>query len=161
MAAANAVLGLKRRVSDTVPRVAFTSPQVAAVGLTSAEGSPKHRARTIDHLHVDRAVTQKSINGFTRLIVDRKAKILGGTIVGPRAGESLAELTLAVGKSMGTSDIALTTHAYPTYSDGIWNAAVEDVRQRQGAPVMRLATGTLFRFRRRQMDKSRTKPDGT
>lgn len=153
VAASNAVLGLKRQVSGTVPRVTFTSPEVAAVGLTVADSLRQHRVRTVRHTHVDRAVTEDTTVGFTRLIIDRRGKILGGTIVGPRAGESLAELTLAVRKGMTTSDIAGTTHAYPTYSDGVWNAAVADVRERLASPGTRRAMAALIWFRRRWLDK--------
>ncbi|MET3143909.1 UNVERIFIED_ORG: pyruvate/2-oxoglutarate dehydrogenase complex dihydrolipoamide dehydrogenase (E3) component [Arthrobacter sp. UYEF10] len=153
VAASNAVLGLKRQVSGTVPRVTFTSPEVAAVGLTTPDGGLQHRARTVRHTHVDRAVTEDTTGGFTRLIVDRRGKILGGTIVGPRAGESLAELTLAVQKGMTTSDIAGTTHPYPTFSDGVWIAAVADVRERLASPSMRGAMAGLVWFRRRWLDR--------
>ena len=154
VAAANAVLGLKRRVSATVPRVTFTSPEVAAVGLSTAHTGSGHRVHTVAHSHVDRAVTEDNTGGFTRLIVDRRGKILGGTIVGPRAGESLAELTLAVHKGMTTSDIAGTTHPYPSYADGVWNAALADVRERLSLPAMRLAIGTLSWARRRWLAAS-------
>lgn len=153
VAASNAVLGLKRQVSGTVPRVTFTSPEVAAVGLTVADSRRQHRVRTVRHTHVDRAVTEDATGGFTRLIVDRRGKILGGTIVGPRAGESLAELTLAVQNGMTTSDIAGTTHPYPTYSDGVWNAAVADVRERLASPGIRRAMAALVWFRRRWLDR--------
>ncbi|MEC5182185.1 dihydrolipoyl dehydrogenase family protein [Arthrobacter sp. CG_A4] len=153
VAASNAVLGLNRKISATVPRVTFTSPEVAAVGLTTADGG-RHQARTVRHHHVDRAVTEDSTDGFTRLIVDRRGKILGGTIVGPRAGESLAELTLAIQKGMTTSDIAGTTHPYPTFSDGVWNAAVADVGERLASPLIRRAMAALVWFRRRWLDRS-------
>lgn len=152
LAGANAVLGLKRRISATVPRVTFTSPEVAAVGLTAPDAGPGHRVRTVLHAHVDRAVTEDNTGGFTRLVVDRRGKILGGTVVGPRAGECLAELTLAVQKGMTTSDIAGTTHPYPTYSDGVWNAAVADVRYRLASPLMGRATAALVWGRRRWLD---------
>ncbi|MCY0904780.1 dihydrolipoyl dehydrogenase family protein [Arthrobacter sp. H14-L1] len=154
VAAANAVLGLKRRISATVPRVTFTSPEVAAVGLSTADGGSRHRVRTVQHSHVDRAVTEGHTGGFTRLVVDGRGKILGGTLVGPRAGESLTELTLAVQKGMTTSDIAGTTHAYPTYSDGVWNAAVADVRERLASPLMGRATAALVWGRRRWLDSA-------
>ena len=152
VAASNAVLGLKRQVSGTVPRVTFTSPEVAAVGLTTPDTRLQHRSRTVRHTHVDRAVTEDSTGGFTRLILDRRGRILGGTIVGPRAGESLAELALAVRKGMTTSDLAATTHPYPTYSDGVWNAAIADVRERLSSPLARRATAGLVWFRRRWLD---------
>ncbi len=153
VAASNAVLGLSRRISATVPRVTFTSPEVAAVGLTVADPGLKHRSRTVWHNHVDRAVTDDATAGFTRLIVDKRGKILGGTIVGPRAGESLAELALAVQHGLTTSDVAGTTHAYPTYADGVWNAAVADVRENLAAPLMRRATSLLVRVRRLWLDR--------
>ena len=146
------MLGLKRQVSGTVPRVTFTSPEVAAVGLTTPDTRLQHRSRTVRHTHVDRAVTEDSTGGFTRLILDRRGRILGGTIVGPRAGESLAELALAVRKGMTTSDLAATTHPYPTYSDGVWNAAIADVRERLSSPLARRAMAGLVWFRRRWLD---------
>ncbi|MBG0739380.1 NAD(P)/FAD-dependent oxidoreductase [Paeniglutamicibacter antarcticus] len=154
VAASNAVLGLKRRVSTTVPRVTYTSPEVAAVGLSMPDGGSAHRVRTVQHTHVDRAVTADNTDGFTRLVVDRRGKILGGTIVGPRAGESLAELTLAVQKGMTTSDIAGTTHPYPTYGDGVWNAAVADARERLASPLIERATAALVWGRRRWLDSA-------
>lgn len=154
VAASNAVLGVKRKISTIVPRVTFTSPEVAAVGLTTTDNRSAHRIRTVRHAHVDRAVTEGVMEGFTRLIVDRRGKILGGTIVGPRAGESLAELTLALQKGMTTSDIAGTTHPYPTFSDGVWNAAVADVRERLGSPLARRAMKVLVWLRRSWLDRS-------
>ncbi|GAA4658703.1 dihydrolipoyl dehydrogenase family protein [Arthrobacter cryoconiti] len=154
VAAANAVLGLQRRVSETVPRVTFTSPEVAAVGLTTAAKSSGHRIVSVSHAHVDRAVAEDDTTGFTRLVVNSRGKVLGGTIVGPRAGEALAELTLAVQKGLSTSDIAGTTHPYPTYSDGVWNAAVMDVRGRLSSPVTGKALSALLWGRRRWLDIS-------
>lgn len=154
VAVSNAMLGLKRRISDTVPRVTFTSPEVAAVGLTAAEARLRQRVRTVHHAHLDRAITDGHTDGFTRLILDRKGKILGGTVVGPRAGETLAELTLAVQHGMKTSDIASTTHPYPTYSDGVWNAAVADVKARLSSPLMRRTIAVLLGLRRHRLDRS-------
>ncbi|MDQ0213118.1 dihydrolipoyl dehydrogenase family protein [Arthrobacter bambusae] len=151
-AATNAVLGLNRRVSAVVPRVTYTSPELAAVG-SSQTDHPRHRTRTVTHRHVDRAVTDERTEGFTRLTLGGRGKILGGTIVGPRAGESLAELTLAVQKGLTTADIAGTTHAYPTYSDGVWNAAIADVRTRTTAGPARLAVKTLAFLRRRRVGR--------
>ena len=153
VAAANAVLGLSRQVSGTVPRVTFTSPEVASVGVTAADPRLKHRARTVWHEHLDRAVTDDATAGFTRLILDKRGKIVGGTIVGPRAGESLAELALAVQHGLTASDVAGTTHAYPTYADGVWNAAVADVRANLEAPLMRRAIRVLVRVRRLWLDR--------
>ncbi|WP_426997010.1 dihydrolipoyl dehydrogenase family protein [Pseudarthrobacter sp. N5] len=159
VAASNAVLGLGRRVSGTVPRVTYTSPELAAVGITAAEDG-RHTISTIHHTHLDRAITEGRTDGLTRLILDRRGRIVGGTIVGPRAGESLAELTLAVQNGLSTRDIAGTTHAYPTYSDGVWNAAIADARSRLRSPVLAVVTKVLSRIRRARLDRKQGRRSG-
>ncbi len=153
LAAGNAVLGLRRRPNPAHnPRVTFTDPEVAAIGVpTSAGERPGLAIRTVHHDHVDRAVTQGKTAGFSRLAIDARGRIVGATVVGPRAGETLGELTLAIGQGMRTREIAAATHAYPTYNDGAWNAAIEDVRARLARPGVSGATRALLRFRRSRM----------
>ncbi|MHC5557751.1 hypothetical protein [Kocuria sp. U4B] len=110
------------RASEVVLEVAFTDPEIAAVGLTSADG-PGTTVRTADHVHLDRAITEDDAAGSTRLVLDPKGRILGGTVAGPRAGESIGELALAVHRGPSTGDLASVTRPYPTCDDGIWNAA--------------------------------------
>ncbi|GAB3557789.1 FAD-dependent oxidoreductase [Arthrobacter alkaliphilus] len=153
VAASNAVLGLRRRVSSAIPRVTYTSPEIAAV--TSSECGQSATSRIVWHSHLDRAVAEDRTAGFTELLVGRGGRVLGGTIVGPRAGESLAELSLAVHRKLTTSDIAGATHAYPTYSDGVWNAAVLDVRERLRSPLSRTAIKGLATLRRVALDVRR------
>ncbi|WP_460820224.1 dihydrolipoyl dehydrogenase family protein, partial [Nocardioides korecus] len=93
LAASNAILGARRKVDLTaVPRVTFTDPEIAAVGLPTER--PRLPLRTIDwsHAHVDRAVAEGAYGGFVRLVVDKRGHVLGATVVGPRAGETLGEL---------------------------------------------------------------------
>lgn len=156
VAASNAILGLRRRISPAIPRVTYTSPEIAAV--TSGESGQAPTSRTVWHSHLDRAVTEDRTEGFTELLVGRGGRVLGGTIVGPRAGESLAELSLAVHKKLTTSDIAGATHAYPTYSDGVWNAAVLDVRERLRSPLTRTAVKGLATIRRMLLHARRISP---
>lgn len=154
LAASNAVLGLRRKVDTrAIPRVTFTDPEVAAVGAATGELNPASDIRqlTREHASVDRAVTDDDKSGFACLAVDRKGRILGATIVGPRAGESLAEVTLAVRKGMNTRDLAGTIHPYPTYSDGAWNAAIEDVKLQLERPATRRAMNVLVRIRRARL----------
>ncbi len=68
--------------------------------------------------------------------------------MGPRAGETLGEMSLAVKNRLSTSAIAGTTHAYPTYNDAFWNAAVTDVNHRLASPPIRALTRLLLRIRR-------------
>ena len=149
-AATNATLGLRRRVDLTaVPRVTYTDPEVAAVGVPTwaEDGEPAPRTVTRQHLRVDRAVVEGRTEGFTRLALGRRSRLVGATVVGPRAGETLAELTLAVRRGLTTGDIAGTTHPYPTYGDGPWNAAIADVKGRLSNPLLRAGTWAIARTR--------------
>ncbi len=150
VAASNAVLGLRRRAEvDVVPRVTFTDPEIAAVGTaTWARGGERPRIVTRAHTEVDRAVTEGRTEGFSRLALGRGGRVLGGTIVGPRAGESLAEVALAVRHRLTVRDLMASVHAYPTYGDGIWNAAIDEVRRRLSHPAVTRVTAAIIRRRR-------------
>lgn len=152
LAASNAVLGLRRRVdTSTVPRVTFTDPEVAAVGVgtESAAGNADLHVVTREHGHVDRAVAEGGTDGFSKLVIDAKGRVLGATVVGPRAGETLGELSVAVKHGLRTRDLAGTTHAYPTYNDGAWNAAIDDVKASLSRPTTARAIALLAAGRRR------------
>ena len=164
LAASNAVLGLRRCVDLTaVPRVTFTDPEVAAVGPVAPAGAAEAagaagaaeaagraggwRVRTQPHDQVDRAITDRRTDGFTRLHVDRRGRLRAATVVGPRAGESLAELSLAVRHGLKASDLA-GIHAYPTYSDGVWLAGVAELQAGLATPLTRRVLRLLLRLRR-------------
>ncbi len=149
LAAGNAVLGVRRSVETTaIPRVTYTQPELAAVGIDTGRDRDGIRILTVSHEHVDRAVTEDQTGGLTRLAVDRKGRILGAVVVGPRAGETLGELVVAVRRGLRTRDLAGITHAYPTWNDGPWNAAIADVREQLQRPATRRAVHAVARTRR-------------
>lgn len=149
LAAGNAVLGVRRSVDTTsVPRVTYTQPEVAAVGVRTDAPPGGLRVLRRSHEHVDRAVTEGLTGGLTKLTVDRRGRILGATVVGPRAGETLGELTLAVRHGLRTRDLAGTTHAYPTWNDGAWHAAIADLRVQLERPATHRALRSLAGARR-------------
>lgn len=142
IAAGNAILGPLRTVSGVEPpRVTFTDPEIAAVGRPTGRGGIE---QTVSHTHQDRAVTEQRMEGFTRLVFDRRGRITGGTIVGPRAGESLGEVCLAVQRKLSATAVAKVTHPYPTHNDGVWNAAIAQTRKVLAQPVL-VAAGRLAR----------------
>ncbi len=148
LAASNAILGVRRKVDLTaVPRVTFTDPEVAAVGVETDRVPSALRTIDWSHSHVDRAVAEGAPEGFARLVIDKRGHVLGATVVGPRAGETLGELTLAITRGLTTRDLAGVTHAYPTYNDGPWNAAISDVQDQLERPGTRRALGALARVR--------------
>ncbi|MDN5771078.1 MAG: FAD-dependent oxidoreductase [Microlunatus sp.] len=156
VAASNAVLGLRRRIDTTVPRVTFTDPEVAAVGLGTGSAASESGRHVVvrDHAHLDRAITESDVDGFTKLVVDAGGRVLGATVVGPRAGESLGELSVAVRHGLRTRDLAATTHAYPTYSDAVWNASVDDFQARLRRPGLSHVLAVLVAGRRRWVRSS-------
>lgn len=157
VAATNALLGLRRKFDDrVVPRVTFTSPEIAAVGLAPSDAvDGKHRVYTIEHSATDRAIAEGDTDGFSQIVVDKRGRVLGGTIVGPRAGESLGELTVAVKGRLTTSALAGTTHAYPTFSDSLWNAAIADVQFRMRRGVVGFGIRMLARVRKATLGRVR------
>lgn len=154
IAASNAVLGLRRTVDPVVPRVTYTSPEVASVGVSPARARERGlTVRRVEHATVDRAVAEGVTDGFTSLVVDGRRRIVGGVVVGPRAGETLGELTLAVRQGLTTADLAGTTHAYPTYDDALVDAALDDVRARLTNPLVRAALRAAVRVRALLLDR--------
>ncbi len=151
-AASNAVLGTRRKATGTVPRVTFTDPEVAGVGASTQDVGKGQQRIVIEHADIDRAVAEGRTEGYTAIVIDKSGTILGATIVGPRAGESLGELTLAVTKGLKTSDLAGVIHPYPTYNDGPWKAALEHVSQRLSGRVVRNAIGVLSTVRQKWVE---------
>ncbi len=150
LAAGNAVLGLRRRVDvASIPRVTFTQPEVAAVGVSLERArSSGLTVRTLGHAEVDRAIAEQQTAGFSRLVLDRKGRVVGATIVGPRAGESLPEAVLAVRQGLRARDLAASTHAYPTYGDGLWKAEIAQVQARLAGGVVGAVTRVMAKVRR-------------
>lgn len=151
-AATDALLGVRRRLDyAAMPWVTFTDPEIARVGLTADEAHARYGAPTqvytLDNDRVDRAITDDRTEGFTRLVLGKRNKIVGATVVSPRAGETISALAAAIRLGQTPSEYAKTVHPYPTYSDGPWHTALEDVHSRLGRA--RGATGALLAARRR------------
>ncbi|WP_228718100.1 dihydrolipoyl dehydrogenase family protein [Kitasatospora acidiphila] len=148
-----ALLGLRPRLDyGAVPYVVFTDPEVAQVGPTAEQAARVHgpgvRTRLLAHEEMDRAVTEDATDGFTQLVLDPRGRILGATVVGPRAGEAIVELAHAVRLRWTPRRLAATVHPYPTHADGPWLAALEEVHRALAAPRSRVFTGSLLRLRR-------------
>jgi pyruvate/2-oxoglutarate dehydrogenase complex dihydrolipoamide dehydrogenase (E3) component/uncharacterized membrane protein YdjX (TVP38/TMEM64 family) len=135
-AAVNALFGSLRRFRAdyrVLPRVTFTDPEVAAVGhneRSAREAGVPYEIVRYDLAHLDRAVCEGETGGFVKLLVQPgKNRILGATIVGRNAGETLAEIVLAMKHGIGLDKLLGTIHAYPTmaeankYAAGEWKKA--------------------------------------
>ncbi len=136
IAAANALARRGRRRFDpsAVPSVTYTDPEVAHVGLIEAQAARSGaRVAFLPMIEVDRAVVTGQTAGFVKLIAGPRrllrgaggGRVLGATIVAPRAGELVHEPALAMRTRMFTGRLAQTVHAYPSWSMAVRQAAAQ------------------------------------
>jgi dihydrolipoamide dehydrogenase len=110
-----------------IPAVVFTDPEIAWAGLTEAEAKAKqlvHKVVRFPWAASGRAVTIGRSDGLTKLVIEPQSeRILGAGIVGPSAGEMIAEAVLAVEMAANLTDLSLTIHPHPTLSETVKEAA--------------------------------------
>jgi pyruvate/2-oxoglutarate dehydrogenase complex dihydrolipoamide dehydrogenase (E3) component len=119
---------LKKKIDkhQFIPRVTYTDPEVASIGLLEKEASQSYNIATyrVPFSQVDRAITTGQTNGFVTIVTKKwSSKILGCTIVGPRAGEMLGEISLAMYAGIPLRKLSALIHPYPTYNGAIRKAA--------------------------------------
>ncbi len=156
LAGANAVSRKKRKSSTrVVPWTTFTEPEVAHVGLTEAAAYAKYGDRAMVARQplsvVDRARCAGQTEGFIKLVVVPRgpgplanpvlAKVVGGTVVAPGAGDILGEVVLAMQTNAFAGRLVQTIHAYPTWGLGVRQTAALLDRPYLGA-VLRPARPT-------------------
>ena len=107
----------------TIPSVAYTDPEVAWVGLTETDAKAQdvaYEKAQFPWAASGRALSLGRSEGFTKLLFDpRTNRILGGAIVGPSAGDLIAEIGLAIEMGADAADISLTIHPHPTLSETV------------------------------------------
>jgi dihydrolipoamide dehydrogenase len=128
--AAEAIAGRAAAFDNVVvPAVVFTDPEVAWCGLTEAAASRAGRAVRIARFAwaaSGRAATLGRVDGVTKVLADPDTgRVLGVGIVGPGAGELIAEGALAVEAALLAEDVAATIHAHPTLAEGLMEAAAQ------------------------------------
>lgn len=126
--AAEVVAGEKREwVARVIPSVAYTDPEVAWVGVTENEAKAKGLKIGVGKFPwaaSGRAIGIGRTEGFTKLIFDADSqRVLGAGIVGPHAGDLIAELALAIEMGCEAGDIGHTIHPHPTLSESVAMAA--------------------------------------
>jgi dihydrolipoamide dehydrogenase len=103
-----------------IPRVTYTHPEVAEVGLTEAQAAEQGiEVETAKHAlnGVGRAIIIGDNQGFAKVVSEREGPIIGATVVGPHAGEMIHELMFAVGWEALPSEAAAFIHAHPSLSE--------------------------------------------
>jgi dihydrolipoamide dehydrogenase len=113
---------------DTIPGVIYTTPEVASIGKTEEQLkklNKKYKVGKFSFMANSRAKAIDDAEGFVKIIADEQTdKVLGAHIIGPHAGELIAEIGVAMEFGASAEDIARTCHAHPTFSEAVKEAAL-------------------------------------
>ncbi len=108
-----------------IPRITYTHPEVAEVGLTEDQAIQQGlEVETTKHAlnGVGRAIIIGDNQGFTKVVAEKDGPIIGAAVVGPQAGEMIHELMYAVGWEALPSEAAAFIHAHPSLSEVVGEA---------------------------------------
>ncbi len=124
VAAENALQGNTRTHDlSVVPRIVFTDPAVAAVGLTEAQARERGIDVAVSKLpmsHVPRAIAARDTRGLIKLVADQKSNLLvGAHILAPEAGEMIQAAAMAIRFGIRVDEIAAMIHPYLTNAEGL------------------------------------------
>jgi pyruvate/2-oxoglutarate dehydrogenase complex dihydrolipoamide dehydrogenase (E3) component len=146
----HALFRLPVRVNnDIIPRVTFTEPELAHVGLSEAEARRRNiRFRVLrwPYHENDRAQAERATEGHIKVITTRRGRILGATIVGRSAGEMIATWALAINQRLNIRTFAGTVVAYPTLAEIGKRVAITYFTASLTHPMVRRIIGWLRRF---------------
>ena len=113
---------------DTIPGVIYTTPEVASIGKTEEQLKDMkvdYKIGKFSFMGNSRAKAIDNAEGFVKILADAKTdKVLGAHIIGPHAGELIAEIGVAMEFGASSEDIARTCHAHPTFSEAVKEAAL-------------------------------------
>jgi dihydrolipoamide dehydrogenase len=113
---------------DIIPGVVYTTPELASVGKTEEQlkqGNVKYKIGKFSFMANSRAKAIDEAEGFVKILADETTdKVLGAHIIGPHAGELIAEIGVAMEFGASSEDIARTCHAHPTFSEAVKEAAL-------------------------------------
>jgi pyruvate/2-oxoglutarate dehydrogenase complex dihydrolipoamide dehydrogenase (E3) component len=132
-----------------LPRVTFTDPELAHVGLTEVEARARgHKLQVLrwPYHENDRAQAERTTQGHIKVVVSRRGRVLGATIVGHNAGELIATWSLAVGQRLNIRAIATTVLPYPTLAEIGKRAAITRYMASLTSPVVRRIIAWLRRL---------------
>ena len=135
IAVAEIIAGQSGHVNyETIPGVIYTSPEVASIGKTEEQLKEKkvdYKVGKFPFMANSRAKAIDEPEGFVKILADSKTdRVLGVHMIGPHAGELIAEMSVAMEFGASSEDIARTCHAHPTFSEAIKEAALSvDKRQ--------------------------------
>ena len=129
MAVAEIIAGKPGHVNyDVIPGVVYTYPEVASVGQTEEalkDAGTDYKVGKFPFTANGRAKVNHQTEGFVKVLADAKTdRVLGVHIIGPEAGNLIAEAAVAMEFGASSEDIARTCHAHPTVTEAVKEAAL-------------------------------------
>jgi len=119
--------GMSSAKTNRMPAAVYTEPELANIGLSEAQAREKFgdvvKVAEFHFEENDRGIAERSNKGGVKIIVGKKGKILGGSIVGAQAGEMIHMLSVAMTGKMKISQLAQIISPYPTRSETVKRAA--------------------------------------
>lgn len=135
--------------TKAVPWVTYTDPELAHVGLNAAAAEAEgHKASVamFSFAEIDRARAERETEGFAKIVLGARGKILGATIVGRSAGELILPWVLAIDQGLGIGAVAGSIAPYPTLSEISKRAAGAYFAPKLFSPLTRKIVGLLQRI---------------
>lgn len=119
---------------NLIPGVVYTWPEVASVGQTEEQlkaSGREYKSGSFPFKASGRARASNESDGFIKVLADKKTdEVLGVHMIGPRAADMIGEAVLAMEYKASAEDIARTSHAHPTYSEALKEAALAATENR-------------------------------
>lgn len=146
----NALFRLPAKASDeAIPRVTFTDPELAHVGLSEAQARERHKTIRVlrwPYHENDRAQAERETHGHIKVVTAKNGRILGATIVGAHAGELITTWTLALSRGLNIRAMTGIVVPYPTLAEIGKRAAITYFSPSLISPRVRRVINFLRRF---------------
>jgi pyruvate/2-oxoglutarate dehydrogenase complex dihydrolipoamide dehydrogenase (E3) component len=142
--------GSKRASTLTIPWATYTDPEVAHVGLTEQEARARGlevTTHTVKLEEMDRAILDGETEGFARIHVDPKGRLLGATLVARHAGEMIGPPTLVMTQKLTVSALASTIAPYPTQAE-VWKRLGDAHARTRLTPTVKALFERILRWKR-------------
>ena len=140
--------GFSSAETDRMPAAIYTEPELGSIGLTEAQAREKYGdVVQVAEFHFDendRGIAERSTRGGVKIIVGKKGKILGGSIVGDFAGETIHMLSVAMTGKLKVSQLAQIISPYPSRSEAVKRACSSLYTESLFGPKSKVRTAAKF-----------------
>ncbi len=146
----NAIMHLPRKVNTRwMPWCTFTEPELASIGMNEKQAEKAgihYNVWTEQFNENDRALAEGEERGKLKMLLDKKERVIGVQILGPRAGDLIGEWAAILGSGMKLSSLAGTIHPYPTLVEINKRVAGSYISPKIFSPIVKKILKLVFRL---------------